>query len=527
MGRRVACPAGTTLLDCCRNNQIPLASTCGGQGKCHSCKLRIEQGDVTLPTRNELKKLSLEELKRGWRLACQVKPAGNLVVNLPGGTDLSPTPAFKEDLLSGIAPDAERGRLRKGPGVAIDLGTTKIAGYLLNLADGTILGSHAMANLQSVYGDDVISRITYALKSSENSKRLQQTAISTMNGLIVELCSGAAVEAGDIVKLAVCGNTAMHHLALGLPVKQLASAPYLPAVKDAVEVKAGALGLEVSPATPLYFLPNIGGYVGGDHVAVLLAVDALKLKGAALVIDIGTNTEISLVQNGKITSVSCASGPAFEGGHIGHGMKAGPGAIDKINIRNSSVKYRTINGPRPVGICGSGILDAVAEMLKAGIIDGGGRMAKDHPLLRRNEGQIKMIIAAKGETAGDTDIVITQGDVRELQLAKAAIRTGIDVLLDSHSLAASDINKVIIAGTFGSYISVRSAVAIGMLPALPAGRFSQVGNAAGAGACMALLSAAERKKAQSMAQSVKYLELAERPDFMGLFVSALHIGKKL
>jgi uncharacterized 2Fe-2S/4Fe-4S cluster protein (DUF4445 family) len=365
------------------------------------------------------------------------------------------------------------------------------------------------------------------MKSVENFKRLQQTAVRAIDALIRELCSGAAVEAGDIVKLAVCGNTAMHHLALGLPVKQLASAPYLPAVKDAVEVEAGALGLEVAPATPVYFLPNIGGYVGGDHVAVLLAVDALKLKGAALVIDIGTNTEISLVQNRKITSVSCASGPAFEGGHVRHGMRAGPGAIDRINIRNSSVRCHTINGSQPVGICGSGILDAVAEMLKAGIIDGGGRMAKDHPMVQRNEDQLELVIAAQGELSGGTDIVITQGDVRELQLAKAAIRTGIDVLLDTYSLAASDINKVIIAGTFGSYISVRSAVAIGMLPALAAGRFSQVGNAAGAGACMALLSAAERKKAQAMAQSVKYLELAERPDFMGLFVSALHIGKKL
>jgi uncharacterized 2Fe-2S/4Fe-4S cluster protein (DUF4445 family) len=522
-GRGVPCPAGTTILDCCRVNQIPLASTCGGQGKCHSCKVRIEKGILTAPTRNELKILSAEELKRGWRLACQVKPAGDLTVFLPGGINLSSTPAFKEDMLSRIVPDAKGGRLRKGPGVAIDLGTTKIAGYLLNLANGRILGSHAVANPQAVYGDDVISRITFAMRLPANGNKLKKTATVAIDGLITDLCASVGCKPGTVTRIAICGNTAMHHLLLGLPVGQLAQAPYLPWVKESVNISAKKLGLKSVPGADVYFLPNIGGYVGGDHVAVLAATGALNITAATLIIDIGTNTEISLVAGGNITSVSCASGPAFEGGHIRFGMKASPGAIDKIMIKDSKVKYRTIGGGWPVGMCGSGMLDAVAQMADEGIIDASGRMAKSHPLIQVYGGQSAILIAGGEELVNGEDIVITQGDVRELQLAKAAIRTGINVLLKSAGIAAPDVKRIIVAGTFGNYIDIKSAIRVGMLPDMPLRRFSQVGNAAGAGTCMVLVSGTARNKTEDMARTVKYLELADRPDFMELYVEALKI----
>jgi uncharacterized 2Fe-2S/4Fe-4S cluster protein (DUF4445 family) len=524
-GRSVPCSAGSTLLDCCRANQIPLSSTCGGQGKCHSCKLRIEQGDVTLPTRNEIKILSAQELKRGWRLACQVKPAGNLVVYLTGGNSLSSTPAFKVELLAEIVPDAGGKRHGKGYGVAIDLGTTKIAGYLLGLADGRIHGSRAMANPQAVYGDDVVSRITFAMRSPANVNKLKKTATVAIDGLIMDLCASAGCKPGTVTKIAICGNTAMHHLALGLPVGQLAHAPYLPWVKDPVNISANELGLKSAPGADVYFLPNIGGYVGGDHVAVLAATGALNIVAATLIIDIGTNTEISLAAGGNITSVSCASGPAFEGGHIRFGIKATPGAIDKIIITDNKVKYRTIGRGKPVGICGSGILDAVAQMADEGIIDPGGRMDKAHPLVSANEGRLQVRVAVGGESLSGEDIVITQGDVRELQLAKAAIRTGINVLLKSGAIAARDVKHIIIAGTFGNYIDIKSAIRIGMLPDLPLRRFSQVGNAAGAGACLVLVSAIARGKTEEMARQVNYLELAGRSDFMELYVKSLRFDK--
>ena len=523
IGRRVPCSAGSTLLDCCRANQIPLTSTCGGQGKCHSCKVRIEKGILSAPTRNELKILSAEELKSGWRLACQVKPASNLIVYLPVGNVLSSSPAFKEELLSRIMPDAKGGRLRKGLGIAIDLGTTKIAGYLLNLADGGILGSHAMANPQAVYGDDVISRITYAMSSPANANKLKNTATAAIDGLILDLSANAGSKHGTITRVAICGNTAMHHLVLGLPVGQLAQAPYLPWVKESVNISANELGLKSAPGADVYFLPNIGGYVGGDHVAVLAATDALNITAATLIIDIGTNTEISLVAGGNITSVSCASGPAFEGGHIRFGMKATAGAIDKIVISDGKVRFRTIGGGRPAGICGSGMLDAVAQMVDEGVIDSSGRMDKAHSLVCANGRQLQIPVAAAENSLSGEDIVITQGDVRELQLAKAAIRTGINVLLKSAGIAAPDVKRIIVAGTFGNYIDIKSAIRVGMLPGLPLSRFSQVGNAAGAGTCMVLVSPIAREKAEMMAQLVSYLELADRPDFMELYVEALKI----
>jgi uncharacterized 2Fe-2S/4Fe-4S cluster protein (DUF4445 family) len=525
LGIRVDCPAGTTILDCCRANQIPLASTCGGQGKCHSCKLRIEQGDVALPTRSELKILSVEELKRGWRLACQVKPAGDLVVSFSGGFNLSSTPAFKEELLAKIAPDAGGKRQSKGYGVAIDLGTTKIAGYLVDLNGGTIISKYALANPQAAFGDDVISRITYAMRSPAHSNRLRKTATAAVDNLINDLSANAGCKPGMVKKIAVCGNTAMHHLLLGLPVSQLAQAPYLPWVKDCVNISANELGLKSAPQADVYFLPNIGGYVGGDHVAVLAATDAHNITAATLIIDIGTNTEISLAAAGHITSVSCASGPAFEGGHIKFGIKASAGAIDKIIISDGRVKYRTIGGDRPAGICGSGILDAVAQMAGEGIIDPGGRMDKAHPLVSAHEGQLQVLAAGKDESLSGEDIVITQGDVRELQLAKAAIRTGINVLLKSAGIAVRDIRRIIVAGTFGNYIDIKSAVRIGMLPDLPLRRFSQVGNAAGAGTCLVLVSGIAREKTEEMARRVNYLELADRPDFMELYVEALKIRR--
>jgi len=523
-GRSVFCGAGTAILSCCREGGIKIASTCGGQGKCRSCKVRIERGIPTAPTENELKRLSAEELKRGWRLSCQARPAGDLIVYLPAENELASSPAFKQELMARIVPDSRSRRSGKGYGVAVDLGTTKLAGYMVKLSDGTILSNHALANPQAIYGDDVISRITYAMHSSANGVKLKKAATGAIDDLILELEGRAGCKPGTVARVAICGNTAMHHLLLGLPVGQLARAPYLPWVKGSIKISANELGLRSAADADVYLLPNIGGYVGGDHVAVLTVTDASNIKAVALIVDIGTNTEISLAAGGNVTSVSCASGPAFEGGHIRFGMKASPGAIDKIVIGNNKIKFRTIGGGPPAGICGSGMLDAVAQMVNEGIIDSSGRMDKGHPLIRIQGGQPEILIISMDSSLNGEDIVITQGDIRELQLAKAAIRTGINVLLKSAGIVATDVKRIIIAGTFGNYIDIKSAVRVGMLPDLPVRRFSQVGNAAGAGTCMILVSAGARKKAEAMARRVKYLELADRPDFMELFVKALNIG---
>ncbi len=410
-------------------------------------------------------------------------------------------------------------------GLAIDLGTTKVAGYLVDLDDGQTLAAKGIMNPQISYGEDIISRINRVVKSPDGSVQLQKLAVDAINELCTELCAEVGARHEEIVETVVVGNTAMHHLFLRLPIKQLALSPFVPAVSRALEIRAGELGLNIAPGAYVYMLPNIAGFVGADHVSMLLATDAWQTKRTTLALDIGTNTEVSLIYKGKITTTSCASGPAFEGGHIKHGMRAATGAIERVRIDGGKIQYQTIGGSPPVGICGSGIVDALAQLYVAKIIDEGGRIIDNRPRVRTYKGQHEFILVSKEERKGKTAITITQSDVRELQLAKAAIRTGIQTLLETSGCAEDDIKQVIIAGAFGTYIDVASAVAVGMLPPLPLNRFRQVGNAAGMGAKLALISLKSRAGAQAVASRVSYIELASSPSFQPTFIQANYLGR--
>ena len=410
-------------------------------------------------------------------------------------------------------------------GLAIDLGTTKIAGYLLDLSTGQALASKGAMNPQIAYGEDVISRIALATGSIKEAGRLQKLAVTAVNQLARELCAEVGVKAQDIVEAVVVGNTAMHHLLLGLPVEQLALSPYVPAVKGALDIKAREIGLKIAPGGYVHLLPNIAGFVGADHVAMLLATNISQKKGVVLALDIGTNTEVCLSCDSNMTSVSCASGPAFEGAHIKHGMRAADGAIEHMQIVGDRVNYQTIGGTPPVGICGSGIIDVMAELYLNRVLGDNGRMGADHQRVRTRQGELEFVLVSEEENSGGVAITITQKDIRELQLAKGAIRTGIQVLLDANSRSEEEIKEVIIAGAFGSYIDVASAVTIGMLPSLPLNRFKQVGNAAGTGAKMALISKDARGEAQDIADRVKYIELAATSQFALTFAQANYLGK--
>jgi uncharacterized 2Fe-2S/4Fe-4S cluster protein (DUF4445 family) len=258
---------------------------------------------------------------------------------------------------------------------------------------------------------------------------------------------------------------------------------------------------------------------------MLLAVDAGQVEGITIALDIGTNTEVSLLSNSSITSVSCASGPAFEGYHIHQGMRASSGAIERVEITTDGIRYQTIDDNPPVGICGSGALDVMAQFYLKGIIDNSGRMIKEHPRIRPRGKQREYVLVGEGDQGGGTDVVFTQGDIRELQLAKSAIRTGIQVLMEAHGCSEDEIGQVIIAGAFGTYIDVSSAIAIGMLPPIPLDRFRQVGNAAGTGARMALLSGPKRDEAKTIALRTDYIELAGAPAFKSTFVEASYLGR--
>ena len=408
-------------------------------------------------------------------------------------------------------------------GLAVDLGTTKVAGYLLDLQSGHTLASTGIMNPQISYGEDVIARILHTRESLVNAKQMQKLVVEALNHLVVELCAEVNATPQEIVEAVVVGNTAMHHLLLRLPVQQLGLAPYVPAVSDALDVKARDVGLHIAAGAYIHLLPNIAGYIGSDHIAMLLATKAWKAKGVVLALDIGTNTEIALVSKGKIASVSCASGPAFEGAHIKHGMRAASGAIEYLRLIDDQVQCNTIAGAPPVGLCGSGILDALAQLYLNGVVDKTGRMG-EHTRIRTYEGQREFVLISEEEREGASAIAITQHDVRQLQLAKGAIRTGIQVLLQAKGHSEEEIEQIIIAGAFGSYIDVPSAIAIGMLPSLPLKRFRQVGNAAGTGARLTLISRNKRAEAQKIARMIRYLELASLPNFQELFVQTMYLG---
>jgi uncharacterized 2Fe-2S/4Fe-4S cluster protein (DUF4445 family) len=408
-------------------------------------------------------------------------------------------------------------------GLAVDLGTTKIAGYLVDLKNGRTVASHGIMNPQIAYGEDVIARLSRAMESQEESCRLQQLAVEGLNRLALELCTETGDEPERIVEAVIVGNTAMHHLLLRLAIDQLAMAPYLPSISAPQDVKARDLGLRLAPGAYVHMLPNIAGYVGSDHVAMMLATQLLNIQGVTLALDIGTNTEVCLVSNGEICSVSCASGPAFEGAHIKHGMRAANGAIERLRLADGKVEYQTIGGAPPTGLCGSGILDAVAQLYLAGILNRGGRMDLQAGVRVEDEERAFVLVA---EEDGDERpaITLTQKDVRQVQLAKGAIRTGIQVLLESKGLSDEEIDRVIIAGAFGTYIDVTSAMTIGMLPSLPLDRFRQVGNAAGKGAILALASRDKRFEAHTIARKVDYIELASSPAFMNIFTQSMYLG---
>jgi uncharacterized 2Fe-2S/4Fe-4S cluster protein (DUF4445 family) len=401
-------------------------------------------------------------------------------------------------------------------GLAVDIGTTKIAVYLVDMKSGEIAASAGLMNPQISYGEDVVSRIYTAGQSAENAEKMQMLLVDALNSSVAALCAEIGSDPSHIADAVIVGNTAIHHLFLRLPVQQLGLVPYVPAVRSAVDIKARDIGLRTAPGGYVHMLPNIAGYVGADHVAMLLAIEIEEKEGITLALDIGTNTEICLNCRGKMKSVSCASGPAFEGAHIQFGMRAAKGAIERVRLSGTQVEIQTIGGGAPVGICGSGLLDGIAQMLHNGVIDPSGRML-DHPLVRKRNDRKEFVLV---ERPGEDDITISQKDVRELQAAKAAIRLGIHALIEDAGIVKEDIDRVIIAGAFGTYIDVQSAIAIGMLPPLPLERFQQVGNAAGTGARMALISQDRRRVALEIAAQDGYIELAIIPEFNNKFADS-------
>jgi uncharacterized 2Fe-2S/4Fe-4S cluster protein (DUF4445 family) len=432
------------------------------------------------------------------------------------------------DLLLAVEPGHTKNRCF---GLAVDIGTTTLVAYLTDLNTGRVVAKGAATNPQSVCGADVISRITYAAGGPDKLDLLQEKAVTGINGIIGRVCQEASVGPAEIYQAVVVGNTTMIHLFLGVDPSYLAPAPFVPAFRQMVSVAAREVGLKILPTGTVVVLPSVAGYVGSDTVGVMLAAGADRLPGISLMVDIGTNGEIVLAGKGRILTCSTAAGPAFEGAEIKWGMRAAEGAIEGVHIAGD-VELAVIGGGQPVGICGSGLIDAVAEMLQAGLINSTGRLVNTKTLIGslppqvgrriRRDGQgNEFVLAWSQETTGGEDIVLSQKDIRELQLAKGAIHAGIKVLMREMGVSVEDITEVLLAGAFGNFINKESALAIGLLPPVPLDKVISVGNAAGEGAKLALISKKERARALALAKAAEHVELSARADFHEEFISSL------
>lgn len=423
----------------------------------------------------------------------------------------------------------EPGRKEEAFGVAIDIGTTTLALYLCHLQKGEVLATESMMNPQVIYGEDVMARITYAMSQEDGLQRMHQAIIEALNQGLWRLVQKAGLSPEDIAEVVVVGNTLMHHVFLNIEVECLGKAPFNPVLHQALDLKARDLGLSVHPSANVHLLPIEAGFVGADNVGVLIAQQPYKDDAMSLIIDIGTNGELLLGNREALYSASCATGPAFEGAHIKFGMRAAPGAIERVRIDPDTfeVTYKVIgeaDGEKPRGICGSGIIEAVAQLHRAGIIKKSGLFEKELPTLRLRKASqdgYEFVLAWADETSIQKDITITQKDIRAVQLAKAALYAGAKVLMRKRGI--KDLDKVILAGAFGSYIDKAHALALGLFPSVPLYKVEAVGNAAGYGACLALLSLQKRREAQEMAGKVHYLELTLEPDFERQFIKAMHL----
>jgi uncharacterized 2Fe-2S/4Fe-4S cluster protein (DUF4445 family) len=408
-------------------------------------------------------------------------------------------------------------------GLAVDVGSTKVALYLVDLESGASLATAGDLNPQGVYGQDVVSRIAFANRSEENRRLLQTRLAETLNRNVAALCATAGVEAERVVDAVLAGNTVMHHLLCGLPVEQLGASPYVASVSGALDLHAGELGLAVAPGARAYLPPLIAGYVGADHVAALLA--SLDKGITQILVDIGTNTEISLSHNGHISACSTASGPAFEGTHIRDGMRAAPGAIERVRIVDGAVRVWTIDGRPAAGICGTGILTALSSLLGAGWMDRRGHFLQGHPRVRGSGRESEFLLVPAGESAHGRDVAITRDDAHAIQLAKAAIRAGIEILLAETGIGADQVDQWGIAGAFGACLDIGGAQAIGMFPRVPVERFRQLGNAAGMGAKRMLLSSQSRREADNIVARTRYIDLTIHPDFTNVYTDNLYFPK--
>jgi len=413
---------------------------------------------------------------------------------------------------------------------AFDIGTTTVVGMLLDLSTGREVAVAARTNPQVSYGDDVVSRISFS-SEGDGLTKLHGAIVGCINDILAELCAKVGASHENIYQAVLCGNTAMNHLFLGVNPTYIAQAPYVAAIRSAQDVGARRLAIAINRAGRVVTLPNVAGFVGGDTVAMMLAADYAHSDKMRLAIDIGTNGEIVLGTALRLLTASAAAGPAFEGARIRHGMRAASGAIESVKCVDGRLVVETINDEPAVGLCGTGLIDTVACLLEAGLIDMTGRLVdpEDAPeapqglreRLTRNDVGWHFVVADPDKDRSARQVILSQRDIRELQLAKGAIAAGIAILLKEFGTTADDLDEILLAGAFGNYIKKESALRIGLLPRVPLEKITQIGNAAGTGSKLVALDAGLLIEAKDLSRRARYVELAGRADFQMIFAEAM------
>jgi uncharacterized 2Fe-2S/4Fe-4S cluster protein (DUF4445 family) len=551
-GRKVKVPKGFSVLDATIKGGIGVEGPCGGQGTCGKCKVRLFPCEgKSLPQAKDLecKALSKEELKDGIRLACQVRLDCDCTIEIPNDSRMYKHLILMTGLESATAPapnvtskvqDNEAGEKmtyilfdgkvvakHKGDdlgvyGAAIDLGTTTVVCHLVDLHDGDTVVSTVALNPQVVRGDDVITRIKFA-STEEGYEELVMKAREVVNSLILQACKEASVNPKSVFEVVFAGNTCMHHFFFGMPVEGLGQAPYLPAHTGPLTVPAKKLGLDISPVAQVYALPIFAGFLGADAAAVALTAALDAYTGNRLAIDIGTNGEIMLCTKGKIYGCTSPAGPAFEGAQISCGMRASTGAISYLKVDKGKLVYSVVGGVKPRGITGSGLVDIAALLLKSGLMDTSGKLKLDvKGMIRQGHDGPELLVAPKEATDTGHDIVVTQKDIRQLQLAKAALASGISIILSEAGIDAQDLDDIYVAGAFGNYIDRHSAMDIGLLPRIDPKKIVSIGNAAAIGAKRALVSMTERARAENIQKKMTHIDLASRKDFQDVFMAHIN-----
>ncbi|KXA89378.1 ferredoxin [candidate division MSBL1 archaeon SCGC-AAA259M10] len=416
-------------------------------------------------------------------------------------------------------------------GLAVDVGTTTLAGYLMDLRTGETRAVSSSLNPQLEFGEDLMTRISYVIEKEDGRRKMQKKVIDEVNEIIDDLREEAGIDRDEIYETVLVGNTAMHHFFLGIDPAYLPRSPFIPARQASIKSKARELGVNINPSGSVYWLPVNGGWIGADNVAVMLATRIYDSPENSLVIDIGTNGEVAFGNEEKAYATSAAAGPALEGAQIKYGMRAQKGSIEKIKIDPESLEptYRTIGDEPPVGICGSGIIDATAEMLKSGIIEKNGRFNEDkrkkNNRVRKSEDDLlEYVIAWSNECSIDTDITMTQRDIREIQKAKGAIQAAARVLMQKWG--TEKIDQVLLAGAFGNYIDKESAMIIGLYPECDLEKVKSIGNAAGTGAKLSIMSKEKKKEAEKIPELVEFFEIAGTEEFRKNYMETMYLPHK-